>query len=455
MSGVTALVGRLVDLAATLTHLGFDPSASDQARLRHLASALADIRNELLNRRIPGPRHFNTDEEPAGVPLLREIEHTVSLIPQAFAASHSIPEYLSLVDDVPRKSLLASDAFVNPDHLRFALKGCLAASICYVIYNAMEWPGISTAVTTCLLTALSTVGASHQKQILRILGALVGGLVLGMGSQIFILPHLDSIGGFVLLFVAVTALAAWFMTSSPRLSYFGMQIAVAFYLINVSEFRMQTSLEVARDRVVGILLGLFAMWLIFDKLWGVPAPRELKQTLISNLRLLAEFAREPGSKDLKTATARRFALGETINTNLDMVKALADGVLLEFGRSRERDLALRSLVRRTQPQMRVLFIMQIAEWKYRAQLPGFELPEVIAVEQREFDERLAESLDSMADRIEGRSTGAQQTLREARARLERTIQSYRPEGTSEGHYDALLLLSRKIESSILSLTNEV
>jgi multidrug resistance protein MdtO len=455
MGGVTALVGRLVDLAATLTQLGFEASTGDQKRLRKLASALASIRNELLNRRIPGPLQFNTDQEPTGVPLLREIEHTVSLIPQAFAASGSIPDSLSPVDDNQRPSLLASDAFVNPDHLRFALKGCLAASICYVIYNAMEWPGISTALTTCLLTALSTIGSSHQKQILRILGALVGGFVLGMGSQIFILPHLDSIGGFVLLFVAVTALAAWFMTSSSRLSYFGMQIAVAFYLINVAEFKMQTSLEVARDRVVGILLGLFAMWLTFDQLWGMPAARELKETFTSNLRLLAQFAREPVSKNLRAATERRFGLGETINANLDKVRALADGVLLEFGHSREQDLVLRSLVRRAQPQMRVLFIMQIAEWKYRAQLPGFELPEAIAVEQREFDERLAESLDSMADRIEGRSTGAQQTLREARARLERTIQAYRPEGTSKGRYDALLLLSRKIESSILSLTNEV
>jgi multidrug resistance protein MdtO len=455
MGGVTALVGRLVDLAATLTHLGFEASASDQKRLRNLASALANIRNELLNRRLPPQLQFNTDEETAGVPLLREIEHTVSLIPQAFAVSRHTPEYLSLVDDIPRSSLLASDAFVNRDHLRFALKGCLAASICYVIYNAIDWPGISTSVTTCLLTALSTIGSSHQKQILRILGALAGGFVFGMGSQILILPHLDSIGGFVLLFVAVTALSAWFMTSSPRLSYFGIQVAVAFYLINVSEFKMQTSLDIARDRVIGILLGLFAMWLIFDKLWGVPAARELKQTLISNLRLLAQFAREPDSKDLKTATARRFALGETINTNLDKVRALADGVLLEFGRSREQDLALRSLIRRVQPQMRILFIMQIAEWKYRAQLPGFELPEAIAVEQRKFDDRLAESLDAMADRMEGQSRGAQEKLQEARARLERTIQGYRPKGTLEGRYDALLLLGRKIESAILSLANEI
>src|SRR6266851_1505609 len=73
MGGVTALVGRLVDLAATLTQLQFEASASDQKRLRDLASALANIRNELLSRRIPDPLQFNPDEEPAGVPLLREI----------------------------------------------------------------------------------------------------------------------------------------------------------------------------------------------------------------------------------------------------------------------------------------------------------------------------------------------------------------------------------------------
>jgi multidrug resistance protein MdtO len=454
MGGVTALVGRLVDLAATLTQLEFEASARDQKRLRNLASVLASIRDDLVNRRIPGPLQFNTDEETPGVPLLGEIEHTVSLIPQAFASRHT-PEYLSLVDDIPRPSFLVPDALVNPDHLRFALKGCLAASICYVIYNTIDWPGISTAVTTCLLTALSTIGSSHQKQILRIIGAVVGGFVLGMGSQIFILPHLDSIAGFVLLFLAVTALSAWFMTSSPRLSYFGIQVAVAFYLINVSEFKMQTSLDVARDRVIGIFVGLFAMWLIFDKLWGVPAAREMKETFISNLRLLAQFAREPFSEDLKAATARRFALGETINTNLDKVRALADSVLLEFGRSREQNLSLRSLIRRAQPQMRVLFIMQIAEWKYRAQLPGFELPEAIAVQQRAFDDRLAESLDAMAARMEGQPRGENDKLQEARTRLERTIRAYRSKGTSEGRYDALLLLGRKIESSTLSLTNEV
>ena len=84
MGGVTALVGSLVDLAAALKHLEFEASGGDQKRLRYLVSALASIRYELLNRRIPGPLQFNTDAEPAGVPLLHEIEHTASLIPQVF-----------------------------------------------------------------------------------------------------------------------------------------------------------------------------------------------------------------------------------------------------------------------------------------------------------------------------------------------------------------------------------
>src|SRR5215831_18511404 len=53
MRCVTALVGRLVDLTAALTHLEFEASTSDHKRLRTLALALAGIRNDLLNRRIP------------------------------------------------------------------------------------------------------------------------------------------------------------------------------------------------------------------------------------------------------------------------------------------------------------------------------------------------------------------------------------------------------------------
>jgi len=458
MGGVVSLVGRLVDTAATLTQLSFEPSAGCQPAFRNLATAVASIRTGLLNRRVPHLSQVDTTQEPShGIPLLREMEDTVALIPQAFADSRSTDEYLPSSDDMTH-SFIAPDAFVNPEHFKFALKGWLAASGSYVIYNSIAWPGISTAVTTCLLTGLSTIGASRQKQILRLAGALVGGFVIGMGSQIFILPYLDSIGGFTVLFVLVTVLASWFMTSSPRLSYFGLQVALAFYLINLQEFAMQTSLSVARDRVVGVLLGLFMMWLVFDQLWGAPAGVEMRRAFVSTLRLLAQLAREPVSGDIRVAIERGYALRETINAQFDKVRSDADGVLFEFGPSRQRDLALRDHIRRWQPQLRALFLMRIASLKYRLQLPGFELPEAVRVSQQEYDDRLAGMLEDMVDRIEGGERRVERVPESAFERLERTVQACCAGESLEApqvRVRSVLALLREIDRLTTSLDEEI
>src|SRR5260370_6885614 len=284
MSGVVALVGGLVDVAATLTQFRFELSSPDWRELRKLAATIAGIRTDLMNRRIPGSIQFNPNDQPwRGVPLLLEMEKTVTLISQVVAGSKSMDEYRPPADEIPRSKLVVADALTNPEHLKFALKRCLAASLCYIIYNAIAWPGISTAVTTCLLTGLSTIGSSRQKGILRIAGALIGGFLIGMGSQMFILPYLDSIAGFTILFVLVTVFSSWFMTSSPRLSYFGLQAALAFYLINLQDFAAQTSLSIARDRVVGILLGLFMMWLVFANLVRSPPLGGSEKNVFSTL----------------------------------------------------------------------------------------------------------------------------------------------------------------------------
>jgi multidrug resistance protein MdtO len=373
-----------------------------------------------------------------------------------FSGSQSLTPYAPqpAVGDPPSR-FLVPDALTNPEHVKFALKGCLAASLCYIIYNAKDWPGINTAITTCFLTALNTVGASHQKQILRIAGALAGGVLIGIGSQVFILPHLDSIAGFTLLFLAFTIPAAWVATSSPRLSYFGVQAIIAFYLINFSEFKVQVSLIPARDRVVGILLGLFMMWLIFDQLWGVPSTVEMKRTFISNLRLLAQLVREPLPGRAKTW--RSYSLRETITANFDKVRSLADGVLFELGSSRQQDLALRSRIRQWQPQLQALFQTRITLLKYRLKLPGFELPEAIHVGQHQFDDHLAEILDGMADRMMGKGSERKDGLKNALESLEKTIRSCCSEGPQEllpAELQTFLALSRSIENVALSLDNE-
>jgi multidrug resistance protein MdtO len=459
MSGVVSLVGGLVDVAATLTQFRFEPSSCDQKQLRNLVGAIASIRTDLMNRRIPVSIQFNPNDRPSrGVPLLLEMEKNVALISQVVAGSKSMDEYLPPSDDLPRAKLVVPDALTNPEHLKFALKGCLAASLCYIIYNSIAWPGISTAVTTCLLTGLTTIGSSRQKGILRIAGALIGGFLIGMGSQMFILPYLDSIAGFTVLFILVTALASWFMTSSPRLSYFGLQAALAFYLINLQDFAAQTSLSIARDRVVGILLGLFMMWLVFDHLWGSRAAVEMKKTFVSSLRSLAQLEREPLPGEKRVAIQRCYSLRETINTYFDQVRALADGVLFEFGPSRQQDLTLRDRIRRWQPHLRTLFLIRVALLKYRLRLSGFDLPEPVELAQQEFDEELAKVLDGMADRMVGKVSKRKDNLEHSFEHLEQTIRSCCSEGPQElptAELQTFLALSRSIESVTMSLSKEI
>ena len=289
-------------------------------------------------------------------------------------------------------------------------------------------------------------------------GAVVGGLFFGIGAQIFILPYLDSIAGFTVLFIAVSAVGAWFATTSPRLAYFGVQIIVAFYLINLQEFKEQISLRIARDRVVGILLGLLIMWVVFDKLWPTLAAVEMKKTFISNLRALADFERQPLAGERRVAIERSYSLRDTINSNFDKVRSLADGLLFEFGPSRQKDLALRKQIREWQLQLRMLFLTRIALYKYRLQLPGFELPPEVRASQTEFDSRLAAILELIANRLENTAPQEDHDFRSEFERLESTVQACCMEEIHQSQtidLETFLSLSRTAEGLVISLANEI
>jgi multidrug resistance protein MdtO len=387
---------------------------------------------------------------------LAELEKTVSLIPEAFTAPKSHAAIALRPADDGRTRWLRSDALSNPDHIKFALKGCLAATFCYALYTIVKWPEISTAAVTCVLTALTTIGASRQKQALRVGGAIAGGII-ALGAQVFILPYVDSIAGFTLLVVAVTTVAAWIGTSTPRLSYLGMQLALAFYVVHLQEFSMQTSLAVARDRVVGVLLGLFVMWIVFDQLWGSTAAAAMKGEFIATLRLLAQLAREPLATDTRVAVDRSYALRETINSGFDSVRAFADGVLFEFGSTRQADLAWRRRLLAWQPRLRLVFLTRVALLKYRLGLPGFQLPVPLGAAQAEFDRELAKRLDDIADRLEGKRSHSDDGLERSLVRVEAVsrIPASDPRHDWPGSVHTFLPLSRRIESLTASLDQDV
>jgi multidrug resistance protein MdtO len=234
-----------------------------------------------------------------GCPVAEEPPETASL-PAALAATHAFAELqreLSRSDahqpahtgHKPRQ-LFVPDALSNPAHWQFALKTTLAIMIVYSVYTMLDWPGLRTSIVTCFFVALGSLGETVHKLVLRLSGAVIGGLIAGL-SIVFVLPHFTDIGQLCALVAVVALFAGWVATSSERLSYAGLQIAFAFFLGLLQTYSPATDLTVLRDRVVGILLGNVVMTLVFSGLWPESAVTRLRAALADVQRALAALLR--------------------------------------------------------------------------------------------------------------------------------------------------------------------
>jgi multidrug resistance protein MdtO len=382
-TAVIALSDRIVEICARALPSLETRAALDRATRTRLAALshailqqarrlqkLPDVAS-MVDLRLPDYAATAADSTP--VPALPELERTAHLLSEICntrtirpARRSSRHREANAAAPAGRRTLLhtlfVSDAFTSREHQQFALRGCIAATLCYLIYNGVDWPGISTSLATCIITALATIGASRQKQALRILGAIVGGFCIALPAQMFLLPHMDSISAFALFFAAVMVIAAWVATSSPRLSYAGLQIALAFDLVNLQESTFQISLSVARDRVVGVLLGLAAMWLVFDQFGGRRAGESMIAMLQDMLGTLAElnaaYCSFRRSGDRKSVV-RLERIRARINAGFTQMNGQADGVIFEFGPLRTKHLRERDRMRTVQPALRSTFLILI------------------------------------------------------------------------------------------------
>lgn len=185
-----------------------------------------------------------------------------------------------------KEPIISADAFSNPAYARFALKTLLATLICYLFYTATAWQGIHTIMLSCVIVAQPSLGATMQKTMLRILGALVATL-LALFMMIVVQPLVDSLPGLLLMSLPVLALGAWLAGGSPRIAYAGIQIGFTFSLAFLEGFGPMYNLSELRDRVVGILLGVAVSSIIHLYLWpDTEAPR-LKTHLIRLYRQIA------------------------------------------------------------------------------------------------------------------------------------------------------------------------
>lgn len=363
LATVVALSGQLIELSVNLGETVRLLSPSDAVRCNSIAENIAGIQLRFAQKEAPDWLDLSDEDEYTN-PALAEIKRNVELIAESFSDSDTTPHHhLPEPGEQLKMAIFQDDAFSNLEHLKFAIRGTLSAMACYLFYMSVGWMFLAGSVTTCILTALTNTGATRHKQLLRFAGFFLGACILGLGAQTLILPQIDSLAEFTLLFAFVIAIGAWAATSSPRLAYLGFQIVLAYDLTNLNRFTLNTSLVPARDAILGIVLGIVAMWLFFDHLWSRSATATMRTILLTAMRDVAQLDH---SRNAKQQHVRRHfqAECERINRNFDKVRALSDLSVFESFPKSQYEAFMTHCVESFLPQLRAYLLVKAGLLQY-------------------------------------------------------------------------------------------
>jgi multidrug resistance protein MdtO len=306
---ISALLDALVILEAVPDDLPDTTREELASRLRACRQAIASGVAPAVHES-PAPLPQFVDAGKGQSPAVIALRSTLSSLLVAIGRPVAPPDKTEAPH--PPRRLLVADAFSNPTHWQFALKTTMAVMISYAVYTLLDWPGMRTAVVTCFFVALSSLGETVHKLLLRLSGAVIGGAIACL-CIVFVLPHLTDIGQLCVLVAVVSVGAAWVATSSELLSYAGMQIAFAFFLGVLQGYAPATDLTVLRDRVAGILLGNIVITIIFSSFWPQSARAGVRAALAEALRAIGAVIRRP-AEDARMRTVQALVRADHLRT---------------------------------------------------------------------------------------------------------------------------------------------
>lgn len=323
--------------------------------------------------------------------------------------------------DRPTRAPLLTPAFSirNTDAVALALKAALGLELCYVLMHALDWPALVTAGVTTVLVSQTSFGATIQKSLLRLGGAVLGG-ALGLATIVVAMPNMESVGSLLIVAGLGFGIAAWIAVGSSRISYMGLQTGMAFAMCVTDPSGPTTNLTTGRDRVLGILIGVLAMLLVNAVLWPARARLAMWSRLPRALRSLAGLARlAPETREY------RAQLQHAVKLRSSVYIELAATLRLSTESAAEPDAALaeqeRAWVARLTVQTQAVFLALLALVRHRV-APGFPaLPAAVDEGLRELGREVAETLEALADRLEGRPAPALPDLARRLAALEALI----------------------------------
>ena len=416
LSALITLVDRLVTAATALQALA--PGAVERVqreRLLNAAEGCERMRRAFAEMRLPALGEWTalaSEQASGGLSPLADIEGTLDQIALAVPEpAHDADK--SAPTGAEKRSLFLPDAFDNPEYVRFAIKGTLAGFICYFLFVGFDYPGIYTSVITCFVVTLSTIGASNQKGILRFGGAAVGGL-MGLIALVYLFPHMDTIGGFWLVFGAGTAVAAWATFGTPRIFYGGYQTGLAFYKAILQGFGPALSATVVRDRLIGVFFGLIVFGIVEHVLWPVRARDALRARLSEMLHLLADLARSGTSDKTPSVIAADVdSWRRRISQKVQEIQTLIESSKFESGA-----LELDEIQKRTGDAQIVFVLLLSLARQYR---DTARLPDAMRATAIDLDNAVATALEALANHISGGSGPAVPDLDDRLNTFERSV----------------------------------
>jgi multidrug resistance protein MdtO len=256
---------RIINAVGAIDQLAFEgnltipPEASSRADWLLVASYLAQLRKRLLQG-APRDRALKTDvmNTPQLAEAMKELLDAETCL-DSTGSAHTAP--LTQISEEP-----ATPTKKDFTDAEFATRATAATMACYMFASMTDWSGIHTCMITCAVSAMNNVDSQVFKQRLRIIGASIGGL---MGFlAMFLIPHMDNLTGVLLIMALGTGISAWVCMGRVKYSYIGIQMGLAFVMLVAQEPHATTEFTVIRDRLVGILVGLFAMRYAF--IWFTP-----------------------------------------------------------------------------------------------------------------------------------------------------------------------------------------
>lgn len=267
-------VGRALEDAAALVIARPGPLDDDRETR---AAAARGIARRL--RRAPG----SGDASLPGL-VARRVRHLAARI--ALLSPFLEPGTRSL----PRFAAAVQPPYVLPTLDRFRLRHAVKSATSYLFvlwaWVAVEWGAIVPALVVSVLVAtLATpVGATLRKAVLRVAGALVGGIA-GLLVAVVLLPFITDLAAICCVCGVFLLAFSWIQQHRERLTFAAMQASIAFVLTLVHGTAPSPTWREPLESVIGLAFGIVVVVGIMHAAWPIDATTSAHTTLAELLEL--------------------------------------------------------------------------------------------------------------------------------------------------------------------------